>query len=175
MDQFIGEIRIFGGNYAPRGWAACDGQSMPVAQNSALFALLGTMYGGDGKTTFKLPELRERAPMHWGQGTGLMLHPTPGENGGLGTNTLDATNIPTHTHLAMGDSTNGGQQSPANNVWGTQPGRSPTNLYTNNAPNVGMSDQALVVAGEGHSHYNMQPYLTLMFIIALTGTYPVRG
>jgi microcystin-dependent protein len=174
MDPFIGEIRIFAGSFAPRDWADCDGQTMQIKQNSALFAILGTLYGGDGITTFKLPDLRGRAAMHWGQGTGLMLHPTPGENGGLETNTLDVSTVATHNHLAMGDSSSGGQPSPANNVPGTLPGRSPVNLYTNSAPNVSMSDQAIVAVGKGQAHNNMQPYLAIRFIISLSGYFPVR-
>jgi microcystin-dependent protein len=147
----------------------------PIAQNTALFSLLGTTYGGDGKTTFGLPDLQGRAPMHWGQGAGLSNYPSPGIKGGAQSVNLDATTTPSHTHAASGDANSGGQQSPTNNVWGTQAGRSPANLYASAAPNVNMSGQILDPVGSGQPHNNMQPYLALMFIIALQGIYPSRG
>ncbi len=174
MDPFIGEIRIFAGTFAPYGWAACDGQILQIQQNTALFSLLGTYYGGDGKTTFALPDLRGRAPMHWGSGAGLSVYGKPGLNGGATTVSLDANTTPCHTHAASGDASGGGQQNPTNNVWGTQSGRSPTNLYTSNPPNVNMSGQALDPIGGGQPHNNMQPYLAMMYIIAMTGIYPSR-
>jgi microcystin-dependent protein len=173
MEQFIGEIRIFGGNFAPNYWAACDGQSIAITQNYALYSILGITFGGDGKTNFCLPDLRGRAPLDMGAGAGLTSYPW-GASGGSATNTLDESTVATHNHLAMGDSASGGQQDPANHVWGTLSGRSPTNLYTNNSPTVSMSSQALVAAGEGSAHNNMQPYLSLMFIIALYGVYPAK-
>jgi microcystin-dependent protein len=174
-DPFVAEIRIFAGNFAPKGWAFCDGQLMPISQNTALFSLLGTNYGGDGRSTFALPNLQGAAPLGAGQGPGLSLRDL-GETGGSQTVTLLASEIPAHTHAARA-STTGGVNSPANATWGeSKLGKTPMAVYAaSGADNVAMSPQALAVAGGGLPHNNMPPYLCLTFIIALQGVFPPRG
>ena len=172
-DPFVAEIRIFPFNFAPRGWAWCDGQILPISQNTALFSLLGTTYGGNGQSTFALPDLQGNAPMHPGQGPGLSLHDL-GETGGSETVSLLESEIPSHSHgwLAAGGDV-GDERSPiqraiarTTNVGG--------NLY-GPANNLGaMSDQSLPPAGGDQPHNNMQPYLTLNFCIALQGVFPPR-
>lgn len=171
-DQFVAEIRIFAGNFPPTGWAFCNGQLMAISQNTALFSLIGTFYGGDGKTTFALPNLQGAAPLHQGQGPGLSER-FLGEAGGSATTTLLVSEIPAHSHSALAFSGGGGESSPTNNNWaGGGRGRPP--LFadaTNLAP---MSWQALAPAGGSQPHNNLPPYLALNFIIALQGLYPPR-
>lgn len=171
-DPFVAEIRIFAGNFAPKGWATCDGQILPISQNTALFSLLGTMYGGDGRVTFGLPDLKGRAPMHWGDGPGL----TPrdiGEASGTETVSLLSTEMPSHTHnlRAVGDV--GDTNDPSGNSIARSTGAAVYNAAS--SPLVQMSDFAVGQMGMGLPHNNMQPYLTLAFIIALQGVYPPRG
>jgi microcystin-dependent protein len=168
-DPFVAEIRIFPFNFPPKGWAFCDGQLLPLSQNTALFALLGTTYGGNGKSNFALPDLQGRAPMHPGQGTGLSLHDL-GETGGSETVTLLESEIPAHIHQTKGLGAFGNQPSPANNTWA----RSSTNPYVSSAPTGQMSPSALAPSGGDLPHNNMQPYLTLNFCIALQGVFPQR-
>jgi microcystin-dependent protein len=172
-DQFVAEIRIFPFFFAPTGWAFCDGQILPISQNTALFSLLGTTYGGDGKSTFALPDLQGSAPMQPGQGQGLSLRDL-GEIGGTESVTLLVTEIPVHNHTLMADALDPGDlTAPASNrvlaqtqgVFGYQPTAS--NLVT-------MAPQALPPAGGSLPHNNMQPYLTLNFCIALQGIFPQR-
>jgi microcystin-dependent protein len=172
-NPFVAEIRIFPFNFAPTGWAFCNGQLMPISQNTALFSLLGTTYGGDGKSTFALPNLQGSVPMQQGQGPGLSLRDL-GETGGEPSVTLIQTEMPAHSHQASAAS-DSGPTSPANNTWGTLPGRTPPPLYFNtaNGPNVVMGN-ALSVAGGNLPHNNMQPYLALNFCIALQGVFPAR-
>ena len=172
-EPFVAEIRIFGFNFAPRGWAMCNGQLMPISQNTALFSLLGTMYGGDGKTTFGLPNLQGGAAMHWGQGPGLTDR-VEGETGGEQTVTLIQTEMPAHSHSAGCDSGAGGNAAPTSGMWATT-GRGRPLPYSSNAPNTPMSPQALGIAGGGQPHNNMPPYLTLNFCIALQGVFPARN
>ncbi len=172
-DAFVAEIRIFGFNFAPKGWALCNGQLLPISQNTALFSLLGTTYGGDGKSTFGLPNLQDRAPMHPGQGPGLTRRDL-GESAGTPTITLIDSEMPAHSHLAGANSGSSGQASPANNVWGSLAGRNPPPLYQSSAPDVQMSPLALAVAGGSQPHNNRQPYLGLNFCIALQGIFPSR-
>jgi microcystin-dependent protein len=171
-DPFVAEIRIFPFNFAPKGWAWCDGQLLPLSQNTALFSLLGTTYGGDGKSNFALPDLQGRAPMHPGQGPGLSLHDL-GETGGSETVTLLESEIPAHSHSLNANN------SPAN-----QPGPDPNNSLarTQNAtpyvpalptPTM-MAAESLAPAGGDQPHNNMMPYLTFYFNIALQGVYPPR-
>ncbi len=169
-DPFIGEIRVVALNFAPYGWAFCDGRTMSIQQNTALFSLLGTMYGGDGKTTFGLPDLRGRVPIDWGSGP-LLTPRTIGETGGEQTVTLGQ--VPPHTHTALGAS-GSGPTSPTGATWGTQPGRGATSTYSDAVPNTPMNPQALGMSGGGAPHNNMQPYLVLNFVIALMGIYPTR-
>jgi microcystin-dependent protein len=170
---FVAEIRIVGFNFAPTGWAVCDGQLMPISQNTALFSLLGTYYGGDGKSTFALPNLQGAAPMNQGQGAGLSSRYL-GELGGSPSVTLIASEMPAHTH-SVGTNTGGGNQvSPPARVWSSLPGRTPPNLYAT-TPNTTMGPQAFAIAGGSQPHNNMSPYLVLNFIIALQGVFPPRG
>lgn len=173
-DPFVAEIRIFPFNFAPRGWAWCDGQLLPLSQNTALFSLLGTTYGGNGKSNFALPDLQGRAPMHPGQGPGLSLHDL-GETGGSETVTLLESEIPSHNHGLRASTEDGvqGSLTPgitlANSVGGA--------LYqTNTTANlVAMGGNALAPAGGDQPHNNLQPYLTFYFNIALQGVFPPRG
>jgi microcystin-dependent protein len=173
-NPFVAEIRIFAGNFAPTGWATCDGQLLPISQNTALFSLLGTTYGGDGKSTFALPNLQGSAPMMWGQGPGLSLR-DEGETGGEQFVTLIQSEMPIHTHQAVGNSAPGGANSPTNATWASMSVlRQAVNLYTTTS-NAQMSPFAVSIAGGGLPHNNMHPYLTLTFIIALQGVFPPRG
>ena len=169
-DPFVAEIRIFAGNFAPRGWAFCNGQLLPISQNTALFSLLGTTYGGDGKTTFGLPNLQGSAPMQPGQGPGLSLHDL-GEQSGTQTVTLLQSEIPLHTHIAQATSSDANTANPTNASWGAQ--ENPP-LYRSDADTT-MSPNALALAGGSLPHNNMQPYLVLSFIIALQGIFPPRS
>ena len=171
-DPFVAEIRIFPFNFAPRGWAFCDGQILPISQNTALFSLLGTTYGGDGKSNFALPNMQGNAPMHPGQGPGLSLHDL-GETGGSDTVTLLASEIPAHSHGLMSTATFAGS---ANDPTGNVLAKGAAGLLPYAAPGavVAMSDQALAPAGGNQPHNNMQPYLTLNFNIALQGIFPPR-
>jgi microcystin-dependent protein len=171
---FVAEIKIFAGNFAPTGWATCDGQLMPISQNTALFSLLGTIYGGDGKSTFALPNFQGSGPMMWGQGPGLSLR-DQGELGGEPSVTLLQTELPIHTHQAIGNAAPGGANSPTNATWATLSVlRQAVNVYSSTGPSV-MSPQAISVAGSSLPHNNMHPYLVLTFIIALQGVFPPRG
>jgi microcystin-dependent protein len=173
-NPFLAEIRIFTGNFAPKGWALCDGQLMSISQNTALFSLLGTTYGGDGKSNFALPNLQGSAPMQAGQGPGLTLRDL-GEVGGEQTVTLLNTEMPAHSHQAKAG-TSGGQPGPGNNAWSSGL-KTAAPLYSASSPqsNVPMSPLALSVAGGSQPHNNLQPYLGLTFIIALQGVFPARS
>lgn len=170
-DPFLAEIRIFPFNFAPKGWAFCSGQLMPLSQNTALFALLGTNYGGDGKSNFALPNLQGAAPMHPGQGQGLSLRDL-GENGGVETITLLTSEIPVHTHLVQGSNSPSDTPRAAGNTLA----RTVPNLYQSDTASslATMAPQATAVAGGGLPHNNMQPYLTMNFCIALQGVFPQR-
>ena len=172
-DQFVAEIRIFAGNFAPTGWALCDGQLLPISQNTALFSLLGTTYGGDGRSTFALPNLQGSAPMHPGQSPGLTDR-FLGEQGGEQNVTLLSTEMPAHTHAARGSSTGGTQTVPTNVLWASSAvGRTPPPMYASSS-NVQMNALSTSVAGGNLPHNNMSPYLCLTFIIALQGIFPAR-
>ncbi len=178
-NPFVAEIRIVGFTFAPKGWATCDGQLMPISQNTALFSLLGTTYGGDGKTTFALPNLQGNAPLGAGQGQGLSLYDL-GETGGGSTVTLLSTEMPVHTHSPMAQATVPVPTpvlSPAANVWAVAGSRRATvSMYASSAAApTRLSDVALPAAGTGQPHNNMPPYLCLLFIIALQGIYPPRS
>jgi microcystin-dependent protein len=172
-DPFVAEIRIFPFNFAPKGWAWCDGQLVPISQNTALFSLLGTTYGGDGQSTFALPDLQGRAPMHPGQGPGLSLHDL-GETGGTETVTLLESEIPEHSHALMAQNTPlGSVATPAGKTLNrTASG----NLYDGTGLSiVAMAPEALALVGGDAPHNNLQPYLTFYFNIALQGVFPPRG
>jgi microcystin-dependent protein len=170
-DAFIGEIRIFAGTFAPVGWAFCQGQLLAIAQNDALFSLIGTTYGGDGQTTFALPDLRGRFPVHQGQGPGLSNY-TIGEITGTETVTLTVPQLPNHTHTANAGS-GGNNLSPAGNVWATDAGGN-TAAYSDTS-NASMAATAIGVAGGSQPHDNIQPFLGVNFIIALEGIFPPRN
>lgn len=173
-DPFVAEIRIFPFNFAPKGWAWCDGQLMPLSQNTALFSLLGTTYGGNGKSNFALPDLQGRAPMHPGQGPGLSLHDL-GETGGAETVTLLESEIPAHAHAISAStaaSDEEGMKNPSGMVPGAQQGSNP--IYAPFASPVALAPEALAPAGGDLPHNNMMPYLTFYFCIALQGVFPPR-
>lgn len=174
-DPFVAEIRIFPFNFAPRGWAWCNGQLLPISQNTALFSLLGTTYGGDGRSTFALPNLQGSAAMFWGQGPGLSLRDL-GEIGGSQSVTLITSEMPAHTHTANGK-TAGGTASPTNMVWGTSnAAKVAANFYAPAAPApVNMNAAALANAGGNLPHNNMMPYTTFYFNIAMQGVFPPRS
>jgi microcystin-dependent protein len=167
-DPFVAEIRIFPFNFAPKGWAWCDGQLLPLSQNTALFSLLGTTYGGNGKSNFALPDLQGRAPMHPGQGPGLSLHDL-GETGGSETVTLLESEIPAHSHGASMSVRPADSLNPGGLALGTG-----NAIYASPANFVAMAPEALPPAGGDQPHNNLQPYLTFYFCIALQGVFPPR-
>jgi microcystin-dependent protein len=168
---FVAEIKMFAGNFAPTGYATCDGQLLPISQNTALFSLLGTTYGGDGKSTFALPNLQGSAPMHPGQGPGLSLHDL-GEQGGTEIVTLLQAEMPSHSHTLMASTQPGEDPSPAGESLARSVGGS---LYqTSLNPLVSLDPGALSPSGGSLPHNNLMPYLTLNFCIALQGVFPPR-
>jgi microcystin-dependent protein len=172
-DPFVAEIRIFPFNFAPKGWAFCDGQLLPLSQNTALFSLLGTTYGGNGKSTFALPDLQGRSPMHPGQGPGLSLHDL-GETGGSETVTLLESEIPVHAHIMRGSTDDAALQAPSpQRTFGRSGNGSAYQL--SNANLTQLAAEALAPAGGDQPHNNLMPYLTLNFCIALQGVFPPRG
>jgi len=171
-EPFIGEIRMVGFNFAPRGWALCNGQLLSIASNNALFSLLGTIYGGDGRTTFALPNLQGRVPMHYGSGAGLSPR-LIGEAAGQESVSLTEAQLPAHTHKARASSLKGNTNSPVGRVWSKDAGvQSAT--YTSNAADADMAAGAIAPAGGGQPHNNMPPYLAVNFVIALQGIFPAR-
>lgn len=159
---YLGEIRMFGGNFAPVGWALCNGQLLSIAEHDALFQLIGTTYGGDGLTTFALPDLRGRLALH--RAAGL----TAGNSGGTETVTLTESQLPVHSHVPQAQSAQGSLVSPTGGVWAA----SLLRQFTDSPPNAPMDAGALLPAGGGGSHQNMMPFLTITFIISLTGIFP---
>ena len=176
-NPFLAEIRLFPFNFAPRGWAFCNGQLMPISQNTAVFSLLGTTYGGDGKSNFGLPNLQENSPMHPGQGPDLSLHYL-GETGGSPDVTLLQTEIAAHTHNinCIDGARVGGQAGQPGNAILVKTGGTPANAYSTVAPqNLTMNRNMVAPAGGNQPHNNMMPYLTLNFCIALQGIFPPRS
>lgn len=172
-EPFIAEIKIFGGNFAPRGYAFCDGQILPISQNTALFSLVGTTYGGDGRSTFGLPDLRGHGTMHPGRGPGL----TPrrlGEKLGSETVTLTEAQLPNHSHSFNATPAPAGEVGPTATNYAARTGGQNA-IYSTSAPDVDLSAQAVGTAGGGQAHANLQPALVLNFIIALQGLYPSRS
>lgn len=167
-DPFIGEVRIFSGNFAPRGWALCNGQLLPISQNTALFSILGTTYGGDGRTTFALPDLRGRSPVHFGNELPL------GSRTGAEAHTLSANELPAHTHGLQGLSDVANTTTPVNSLPAAK-GRGGRDIYATSGPTQDLHPQAIGVTGQGQPHENMQPFLTLNFIIALQGVFPSQN
>jgi microcystin-dependent protein len=177
MEPYIGEIKMFAGNFNPRGWALCNGQLMSIAQNAALFSILGTTYGGDGVQTFALPDYRGRTPMHWGSGGGL----TPrvlGEFAGEENVTLLNSNMPMHNHIINASTAQGTVGPPTNGILATSvyndSGGNPFNFVTT-AANTTLAPTAVGMAGSSIPHDNMPPYLVVTFIIALVGIFPSRN
>ncbi|MBL7976400.1 MAG: phage tail protein [Candidatus Kapabacteria bacterium] len=171
-EPFIGQIIQTGFNFAPRGYASCDGQLLDISQNTALFSLLGTTYGGNGTTTFRLPDLRGRAAMNQGQGPGLR-NMTMGESIGEENHTLTTSEMPIHSHSIYASSIAGTSQSPSGNYFATD--TSGATPYTDSLPNTNMNPTMLSTSGSNNPHYNMQPYLVINFCIALEGIYPSRN
>ena len=178
-NPFVAEIRIFPFNFPPKGWAFCDGQLMPISQNTALFSLLGTTYGGDGKSNFALPNMQGNVPMHPGQGPGLTLHDL-GETGGTQSVTLLQTEMPVHSHgigVASSPFLSGQVSTPSNTTVLAKAAAPTTNAYTSGQTqtNQVMNGSMLTQAGGSLPHNNLQPYLTLNFCIALQGVFPARN
>ena len=173
-DPLVAEIRIFPFNFAPKGWAFCDGQLIPLSQNTALFALLGTTYGGHGKTNFALPDLQGRAPMHPGQGPGLSLHDL-GETGGSETVTLLESEIPAHPHSMSANAFPANLQAPSATRSLAESAGGIAYKPPAGATTTTMASESVPPAGGGLPHNNLQPYLTCYFCIALQGVFPPRS
>jgi microcystin-dependent protein len=173
LDPFVGEISIFAGNFAPRGWAFCAGQLLPISQNTALFSLLGTNYGGDGRTTFGLPDLRERSPLHAGGSAGPGLQPRfTGETGGQAAVSLASSEMPSHSHsLQTANAATVSSPSATTRLAPSSGG----NIYRDPTHPVSMAANVMLASGGGQPHNNRQPYLTLNYIIALQGVFPPRS
>jgi microcystin-dependent protein len=168
---FLGEVMLFAGNFAPVGWAFCNGQLLPISQNTALFSLLGTMYGGNGISTFALPDLRGRAPMHFGQGPGLSNY-VEGQAGGEEVHTLATAEMPAHSHAAYGDAANGVSDVPTNQL----PARNPAGIPAYGAAATAqLASNHIAAAGSSSPHNNLQPFLVINYCIALQGIYPSRS
>ena len=168
-DPFLGQVTMFAGNFAPRGWAFCDGQLLAIAGNTALFSLFGTIYGGDGRTTFGLPDLRGRVPVHMGQGPGLSNR-TVGAKSGSESVTLVTTQLPSHTHALQGSADSATTPDPSGNVFA----RSSGDAYGSDLSASNMNPGAVSDTGGTQAHSNMQPYQAINFIVALVGVYPSR-
>jgi microcystin-dependent protein len=159
---YVGEIRLFAGNFAPAGWLLCQGQELPIADYDVLFNLIGTTYGGDGQNTFALPNLASRIPVHAGPGYTL------GQTGGVEQVTLTTAQLPAHTHVAQGASATGTSASPANALWAS----GTYNAYSAQAPDAAMAPNAVAASGGNQPHDNMPPFLAINFIIATQGIFP---
>ena len=165
---YVGEIRMVGFNFAPQGWMLCTGQVLPISENETLFQLIGTTYGGDGQSTFALPDLRSRVPIHMGQGTGL-TNRTIGETAGVETVTLTVNSTPNHSHIAQANSNSGNSDNPAGNVWAAS---SAVQFIAGASANASMNAGVIASTGGSQPHDNMLPYLAINFIISLFGIFP---
>lgn len=172
-EPFLGQIIAVGFNFAPRGWAFCNGQLLPISQNDALFALIGTTYGGDGQTTFALPNLQSRIPIHQGQGPGLKNY-VLGQAAGTETVTLTVNQMPAHTHLASAVVANADQTVPTDALWATESAGA-TTFYSDQASDGQMSPTAISQAGGSQPHDNLMPYLAVSYVIALEGVFPTQS
>lgn len=175
-DPYLAEIRMFGGNFAPKGWALCNGQILAISQNTAVFSLLGTSYGGNGTTTFQLPDLQGRSPMHWGNGAGLQTRAL-GEQGGTESVTLLSTEMPQHSHAISGAAianSNPGETPASNTLFTTS---APNQLYATslNPGGLTLAPQSITFQGGGQPHNNQQPFLAVTFIFCLSGVFPARN
>ena len=164
---FVGEIRMFAGNFAPAGWQFCEGQLLPISENETLFNLIGTTYGGDGQSTFALPDLRGRVPIH--QGNSFVLS----QMGGVEEITLTVNQIPAHSHVPLANSGNGTSSDPANNFWGAQPAL--LQYSGTGSANINLAANTLASTGGNQPHTNFQPYLCVDFIISLFGIFPSQN
>jgi microcystin-dependent protein len=164
---YVGEIRMVGFNFAPQGWAFCDGSLLSIAQNEALFTLIGTTYGGDGQTTFALPDLRSRVPMH--QSNGHVL----GDSGGVERVTLTGAQLPSHNHLPQADSNSGTSSDPTGHIWAQAPAA--RSYVAGASANAQMNASAMTNAGGSQPHDNMLPFLAINFVIALVGVFPSQN
>lgn len=172
-ESYVGEIRMFAGNYAPEGWAMCNGQLLSIAENDVLFALIGTTYGGDGQTNFALPDLRGRIPVHMGTNPKTGTNFSLAQAAGVENLTLTLNQLPAHSHTAVAQSnTDNTTTSPTNNVWAASTG---AKQFSANQPDTGMNGQSLSSVGGNQPHGNMMPYLTVSFIISLYGIYPTQS
>ncbi|MCM3175031.1 tail fiber protein [Paenibacillus sp. MER 99-2] len=174
-DQYVGEIRMFAGEYAPVGWEFCNGQTLQINGYEALYSVIGVMYGGNGTDNFKLPDLRGRLPLHYGtskdrEGKNISTY-TVGQTGGTETVTLTEAQLPKHTHLVKAHTAAGTSTTPANNIWATSTAKQYSNLNSNGI----MNNQAISSVGGSKEHSNMMPFLPLTFIIAIQGMYPSQG
>jgi microcystin-dependent protein len=170
MDPFIGEIRMFAGTFAPMDWAFCDGGTLQISMNAALYSLIGTIYGGNGSTTFALPDLCGRLPMHAGQLNGTGAAYTLGQSDGAEQVALTTNQLPMHTHVAQASASAGDRSSPQNAVWA----KTDLPSYSSSAPSQAMGSSSIGSAGSGQAHDNIMPFLAVNFIICLAGIYPSR-
>lgn len=170
-EPFIGEVTMFAGGYAPQGWAQCDGQLLQIAENETLFSLIGTTYGGDGRQTFALPDLRGRTAINVGHGGGLAGY-TIGEQGGAETVTLTESQIPSHTHALQASANAGSSAKPAGKVLAKS---TRWDIYRPNIPGDNMNSSAITSTGDDQPHNNMMPFQAVNFIIALQGRFPTRN
>jgi len=168
-DPFVGEIRMFGGSFAPAGWAFCQGQLLAISQNDTLFQLIGTTYGGDGESTFALPDLQGRAPMHQGQGPGITQAYTIGEKNGVENVTLTTNSIPIHNHAVVASGDGANQITGSNAILATPVS---LNIYFAAPPDASLNAASVVPVGGSQPHENMQPYLAISFILSLFGIFP---
>ena len=163
---YVGEIRMFAGNFAPAGWAFCNGQLVPISENDTLFNLIGTTYGGDGQETFALPDLQGRVPMHQGGGNVI------GEKAGVESVTLTVSQIPSHNHVPQASTANGNSTTPTNSIWANFPDGAAYNAAIGAVPASNLNAQALGLSGGSQPHDNMMPFLCVNFIISLFGIFP---
>lgn len=170
MDPFLGEIRMFAGNFPPAGWALCEGQLLPILDNEALFALIGTTYGGDGETTFALPDLRGRAPVHQGQGVGL-TNRTLAEQGGVEEVTITVNQTPSHNHALLAGHRPASTRAAAG-AYFAEPGR---NMYASTGAGTTMAAASVAQTGSAQPHSNLMPFVTVSYIIALYGIFPPQN